>query len=169
MKSAPRRSVRCRVFAVLVGGLPLIASADVPGPGPRTPRPWEQPAPPPQPAPEPAPLIDLCAGKVVGDACELPAQATGAPSVAGQCVPTTCPTPQPSVLQYSCIQCESRDAPQQQGWSTDVDRAAALSEAANDATNDSPPRRLWMSLLVGALALGSGMLLIARNARKRRR
>lgn len=168
MKSASRRSVHSRVFTVLVVALPLIASADISGPGPRSPRPWEQPAPPPEPAPGPSPLIELCAGKVVGDACHVPAQAAGAPSVAGQCVPTTCPTPQPSGLQYSCLQCESRDATQQSSWSATTDRAAALTETSNAAAEESSPWRLWVSLLVGALALGSGMLLIARNARKPR-
>ena len=112
--------------------------------------------------------MDLCAGKVVGDACEIPAQAAGASPAAGQCVPTTCPTPQVSGLQYSCIQCEAPDATQQTGWSTAADRAVPLTETSNAAAEESSPWRLWISLLVGALALGTGMLLIARNARKPR-
>ena len=154
--------------AVLVAS-PLQAFADVPGPGPRPPRPV-YPPPAPDPASVPRPSAGPCAGKAPGDVCEIVAASTDSPSAVGQCVPTTCPTPQPPGLQYSCLDCEASSAAStgspQPASGFAADSAAAQGDGV--PVDSGSTQRLWISMLLGAIALTGGVMLVLRNARRRR-
>jgi hypothetical protein len=85
-------------------------------------------------------------------------------------VPVTCPTPQPPGLQYSCLDCEAPNATSLESTEREgafvADRAAAQGDIAPAGSED--PQRLWISMLLGVLALGGGVTLVYRNARRRR-
>lgn len=163
-----RNLTRLMLTAVLAA-LTLQAFADIPSPGPRPQRPV-YPQPTPEPVPVPRPSAGACAGKVSGDSCELSVASADASAAVGQCVPTTCPTPQPPGLQYSCLDCAAPGAASMQslqpvsGFTAD----SAAAQVDGVSAGSSSTQRLWTSMLVGALALGGGIMLVFRNARRRR-
>ena len=167
--AAVMRVLRQIVLTAVLVGSPLQAFADIPSPGPRPPRPV-YPPPAPDPAPVPRPSTGPCAGKAAGDVCEIAASSADSPSTVGQCVPTTCPTPQPPGLQYSCLDCEASSAAAtgslQPASGFAADSAAA--QGGGVPADSGSAQRVWISMLLGAIALGGGVMLLFRNARRRR-
>jgi hypothetical protein len=102
------------------------------------PRPPRPDYPQPTLGPEPRPSSGPCSGKAAGDDCEIPESSVDAPTMVGS------------------RQTDSGSA---------ADSAAHRDIAAADF---EPAQRLWMTMLLGVLALGGGVTLVYRNARMRR-
>lgn len=112
----------------------------------------------------PSPTVDACRDRAVGDPCEYRGERGDEAPTEGRCMATTCRTPGPYGREYACAYCgpASTQAVDLPATAQGAVEPASASASAGGST------RVWISIVLGAMALLAGLWLLTRSARRTR-